>query len=113
MGIAERRHSLRGGSPIRNILILACIGLAVFLALPIFNSLMLAGYLPYGPNIPEGKFPEPQTTIVLSVLGIMTVMALVGGYAINSGFKKLQGWLFTGILIAILWTIGIVLVNQI
>jgi hypothetical protein len=43
----------------------------------------------------------------------MTVMALVGGYAINSGFKKLQGWLFTGILIAILWMIGIVLVNQI
>ena len=111
MGIAERRHSLRGGSPIRNILILACIGLAVFLALPIFNSLMLAGYLPYGPNSPEGKFPEPQTTIVLSVLGVMTVMALVGGYAINSGEEKLQGWLFTGMLILVLWGLGIFFLN--
>ena len=111
MGIAERRRTVRGGSTIQNVLVLACVGLLVFLLLPIFNSLMLAGYLPYGPHSPEGKFPEPQTTIVLSVLGVMTVLALVGGYAINSGEEKLQGWLFTGMLILVLWGLGIFFLN--
>ncbi len=111
MGIAKERRALRGGSPIETILILACIGLVLFLALPVFNSLMESSFLPYGSK--SGDFPEPQTTIVFSVLGLMTIMAIIGGYAINSGSDGSQGWLFTGILIVALWTLGIVLINVI
>ena len=93
------------------ILVIACLGLVAVLALPIFNSLMQSGCLPYGPDSPQDKFPEPQTTVILSVMGVMTVLALIGGYAINTGADKLQGWLFTGILIAGLWGLGILSLN--
>ena len=93
------------------ILVIACLGLVAILALPIFNSLMQSGCLPYGPDSPKDKFPEPQTTIVLSVLGVMSLLALIGGYAINTGADKLQGWLFTGILITGLWGLGILSLN--
>ena len=93
------------------ILVIACLGLVAILALPIFNSLMQSGCLPYGPDSPKDKFPEPQTTVILSVLGVMSALALIGGYAINTGADKLHGWLFTGILIAGLWGLGIFSLN--
>ena len=95
----------------QTILVIASICLVAILALPIFNSLMQSGCLPYGPDSPQGKFPEPQTTVIFSVLGFMTVLALIGGYAINTGADKLQGWLFTGILITGLWGFGIFSLN--
>jgi hypothetical protein len=103
--------SRRGSSSVQIILVIACIGLVSILALPIFNSLMQSGCLPYGPDSPKDKFPEPQTTVVLSVLGVMSLIALIGGYAINTGAEKLQGWLFTGILIAGFWGLGIFALN--
>ena len=72
---------------------------------------MQSGCLPYGSDSPKDKFPEPQTTVVLSVLGVMSLLALIGGYAINTGADKLQGWLFTGILITGLWGFGIFSLN--
>ncbi len=111
MDYAIRITSRRGSSPVQIILVIACIGLVAILALPIFNSLMQSGCLPYGPASPKDKFPEPQTTVVLSVLGVMTVLAVIGGYAINTGADKLHGWAFTGILIAGLWGLGILSLN--
>jgi sterol desaturase/sphingolipid hydroxylase (fatty acid hydroxylase superfamily) len=111
MGNAPDKTSLRGASGFKTLYCLACVGLLLALALPVLNSLMLAGYLPYGPNTPKDKFPEPQTTIVLSVLGVMVALALVGGYAINSGTEKLQGWLFTGILVFVLAGLAIFFLN--
>ena len=93
------------------ILVIGCLGLVAILSLPIFNSLMQSGCLPYGPDSPKDKFPEPQTTVVLSVLGVMSLIALIGGYAINTGADELQGWLFTGILIAGFWGLGIFALN--
>ena len=72
---------------------------------------MQSGCLPYGPDSPKDKFPEPQTTVVLSVLGVMSLIALIGGCAINTCADKLQGWLFTGILIAGFWGLGIFALN--
>ena len=111
MDYAKDKTSQRGSSLVQIILIIACIGLVAILALPIFNSLMQSGCLPYGSDSPKNKFPEPQTTVILSVLGVMTVLAVIGGYAINTGADKLQGWLFTGILIAGLWGLGILSLN--
>jgi FtsH-binding integral membrane protein len=108
---AKDKTSQRGSSPVQIILIIPCLGLVAILALPIFNSLMQSGCLPYGPDSPRDKFPEPQTTVILSVLGVMTALALIGGYAINTGADKLHGWLFTGILIAGLWGLGIFSLN--
>jgi len=105
------KTSQSGSSPLQIILVIACLGLVAILALPIFNSLMQSGCLPYGPDSPKDKFPEPQTTVVLSVLGVMTVLAVIGGYAINTGADKLHGWLFTGILLAGLWGLGIFSLN--
>ena len=109
----ENRGSLRGSSLLETILILTCVGLLVFLAVPILNSLSASGFFPYGSARDEGNFPEPQTTIVFSVLGLMTVMAIVGGYVINSDSDGPQGWWFTGILILAMWVIGIALINLI
>lgn len=111
MDYANDKTSERGSSPVQIILVIACIGLVAIMALPIFNSLMQSGCLPYGPDSPKDKFPEPQTTVVLSVLGVMSLLALIGGYAINTGADKLQGWLFTWILIACLWGLGILSLN--
>ena len=41
----------------------------------------------------------------------MSLIAFIGGYAINTGAEKLQGWLFTGILIACFWGLGIFALN--
>ena len=111
MDYAKDNTSQRESSPVQIILTISSICLVAILALPIFNSLMQSGCLPYGPDSPQGKFPEPQTTVILSVLGVMTALALIGGYAINTGADKLQGWLFTGILIAGLWGLGIFSLN--
>ena len=111
MELANINTSKHGSSTLEIILIIACIVLVVILALPIFNSLMQSGCLPYGPDSPKVKFPEPQTIVILSVLGVMTLLAVVGGYAINTGADKLHGWLFTGILITGFWGLGIFFLN--
>ena len=111
MDYAKDKTSQRGSSLVQTILVIACISLVAILALPILNSLMQSGCLPYGSDSPKDKFPEPQTTVVLSVLGVMSLLALIGGYAINTGADKLQGWLFTGILITGLWGFGIFSLN--
>ena len=106
-----RITSRRGSAQVQAILVIACLGLVAILALPIFNSLLQSGCLPYSSESPQGKFPEPQTTVVLSVLGIVSLIALISGYAINTGADKLQGWLFTGILVAGFWGLGIFALN--